>query len=189
MASRDLASHGSGWIPFGLFRKKKLKIALLIVHTEARYFEILTVEMDAKKALVADILEEIARHAKRKEIRERLYMGLCNHQGEAWTKSQLLSTCTKGNEVLLAIPDGSSAQECIREATPVLRQAQIWRAISTYLHNAPTIWSANDSVGTAVSTDDTVETLSDDTSFHFQISRAFPLPPSSTIGARMGRVY
>lgn len=97
-----------------------LKVVLLLMDPETRRFELLQLEFDSHKALVADVLAQIPISVTEVALRKQVYTGIAGTDGNAMPPQQLLSSFCKGNEVVVAIPDGVTAYECTRLARPIL---------------------------------------------------------------------
>jgi hypothetical protein len=97
-----------------------LKVVLLLMDPETRRFELLQLEFDSHKALVADVLAQIPLSVTEVALRQQVYTGIAGTDGTAMAPPQLLASFCHGNEVVVAIPDGVSAYECTRLARPIL---------------------------------------------------------------------
>lgn len=102
-----------------------LKIALLLVDAKTRRFELLQLEFDSDKALVSDALSQIPIHVTEKVLSSQTYVGVCGANGmERKRTSPLFDFCT-GNDVLVAIPSGTTSDECARLAKPILSDEKV----------------------------------------------------------------
>lgn len=113
-----------------------LKIALLLVDAKTRRFELLQLEFDSDKALVSDALSQIPIHVTEKVLSSQTYTGVCGANGLERKKSVPLFDFCKGNDVLVAIPSGTSAEECARLAKPILSDEKVIGMLSTSGINA-----------------------------------------------------
>lgn len=102
-----------------------LKIALLLVDAKTRRFELLQLEFDSDKALVSDALSQIPIHVTEKVLSSQTYSGVCGANGTERKKNIPLFQFCKGNDVLVAIPSGTSAEECARLAKPILSDEKV----------------------------------------------------------------
>lgn len=113
-----------------------LKIALLLVDAKTRRFELLQLEFDSDKALVSDALSQIPIHVTEKVLSSQTYSGVCGATGTERKKNVPLFQFCKGNDVLVAIPSGTSADECARLAKPILSDEKVIGMLSTSGINA-----------------------------------------------------
>lgn len=113
-----------------------LKIALLLVDAKTRRFELLQLEFDSDKALVSDALSQIPIHVTEKVLSSQTYTGVCGATGIERKRSVPLFDFCKGNDVLVAIPSGTSAEECARLAKPILSDEKVIGMLSTSGINA-----------------------------------------------------
>lgn len=113
-----------------------LKIALLLVDAKTRRFELLQLEFDSDKALVSDALSQIPIHVTEKVLSSQTYTGVCGASGIERKRSVPLFDFCKGNDVLVAIPSGTSAEECARLAKPILSDEKVIGMLSTSGINA-----------------------------------------------------
>ncbi|CAB9524273.1 expressed unknown protein [Seminavis robusta] len=113
-----------------------LKIALLLVDAKTRRFELLQLEFDSDKALVSDALSQIPIHVTEKVLSSQTYTGVCGASGVERKRSVPLFDFCKGNDVLVAIPSGTSAEECARLAKPILSDEKVIGMLSTSGINA-----------------------------------------------------
>jgi hypothetical protein len=135
VATSGAPSSAAGFLqPDGLLGDKKaddakkayiLKVVLLLMDPETRRFELLQLEFDSLKALVSDVLAQIPVSVTEEALRLQSYTGIAGKDGIEMVPSQLLATFCKGNEVLVAIPDGVPAKECSRLARPILSDDKV----------------------------------------------------------------
>jgi hypothetical protein len=102
-----------------------LKVVLLLMDPETRRFELLQLEFDSLKALVSDVLAQIPVSVTEEALRLQTYTGIAGKDGVEMAPTKLLATFCKGNEVLVAIPDGIPAKECARLARPILSDEKV----------------------------------------------------------------
>jgi hypothetical protein len=110
-----------------------LKVVLLLMDPETRRFELLQLEFDSHKALVADVLAQIPLSVTEVALRKQVYTGIAGTDGTAMPPQQLLSSFCKGNEVVVAIPDGVTAYECTRLARPILSDDNVVAMVRTFI--------------------------------------------------------
>jgi len=107
-----------------------LKVVLLLMDPETRRFELLQLEFDSHKALVSDVLAQIPVSVTEEALRLQAYTGIAGKDGQEMAPSKLLATFCKGNEVLVAIPEGVPAKECARLARPILSDEKVVTMVS-----------------------------------------------------------
>jgi hypothetical protein len=97
-----------------------LKVVLLLMDPKTRRFELLQLEFDSLKALVSDVLAQVPVSVTEDALRKQTYTGICGHAGKEMTREKLLATFCHGNDVLVAVPTGTSSKEVARLAKPIL---------------------------------------------------------------------
>ena len=102
-----------------------LKVVLLLMDPETRRFELLQLEFNSLKALVSDVLAQIPVSVTEEALRLQKYTGISGKDGMEMSPIKLLASFCKGNEVLVAIPEGVPAKECARLARPILSDEPI----------------------------------------------------------------
>jgi hypothetical protein len=102
-----------------------LKIVLLLMDTKSRRFELLQLEFDSNKALVSDVLGQIPFSVTETSLCEQTYSSICRVDSTEIIATELLSKFCNGNEVLVAMPAGSTAKECVRLARPILSDDKV----------------------------------------------------------------
>jgi hypothetical protein len=107
----------------------KLKVVLLLMDPATRRFELLQLEFDSMKAIVSDVLAQIPLSVTEKSLRFQVYTGIVGQSGKELTSSQLLSGFCKGNDILVAIPQGYSASDSARLAHPILGDSRVDRML------------------------------------------------------------
>lgn len=110
-----------------------LKVVLLLMDPETRRFELLQLEFDSLKALVSDVLAQIPVSVTEEALRVQTYTGIAGKDGVEMAPTKLLADFCKGNEVLVAIPDGVPAKECARLARPILSDEKVVNMVCTVL--------------------------------------------------------
>lgn len=108
-----------------------LKIALLLVDANSRRFELLQLEFDSDKALVSDALSQIPIHVTEKVLSTQSYTGVSGANAKEQKRTVALFDFCKGNDVLVAIPQGTSAEECARLAKPILSDQKVIGMVRT----------------------------------------------------------
>ena len=107
-----------------------LKVVLLLMDPETRRFELLQLEFDSDKALVSDVLTQIPVAVTEEVLKKQSYVGICGSVGTEMNAEILLSEFCKGNDVLVAVPDGVAASECARLARPILNDEKVINMVS-----------------------------------------------------------
>jgi hypothetical protein len=102
-----------------------LKLVLLLMDPETRRFELLQLEFDSDKALVADVLAQIPLSVTEEALRNQVYTGVTSRDGKEMTSAKLLVDFCQGNDVLVAVPQGLPAKECARLAKPILSDDKV----------------------------------------------------------------
>ena len=109
-----------------------LKVVLLLMDPETRRFELLQLEFDSLKALVSDVLAQIPVSVTEEALRVQKYTGIAGKDGIEMAPSNLLASFCKGNEVLVAIPEGVPSKECARLARPILSDEKVVKMVITF---------------------------------------------------------
>lgn len=102
-----------------------LQVVLLLMDPETRRFELLQLEFDSDKAVVADVLSQIALSATEESLRTQTYTGVADRTGAAKSAKDLLSAFCQANDVILAIPKGMKASQCSKLARPILGDPKV----------------------------------------------------------------
>ena len=102
-----------------------LKVVLLLMDPKSRRFELLQLEFDSLKALVADVLAQIPISVTEAALREQTYVGICGVDAKEMTSDKLLADFCVGNEVLVAMPRDVNAKECVHLARPILSDDKV----------------------------------------------------------------
>lgn len=125
--SGSLAPYGNGAGPQQSHKEQPymLKVVLLLMDPRTRRFELLQLEFDSSKALVADVLSQIPISATEDALKDQGYIGICGHDGKQMPQQFLLSQLSKGNEVLVAIPYGQEGANVAKYARPILNDSQV----------------------------------------------------------------
>jgi hypothetical protein len=111
-----------------------LKIVLLLMDTKSRRFELLQLEFDSQKALVSDVLGQIPFSVTESALSEQTYVSICGVDSKEVASSELLSNFCSGNEVLVAMPAGATAKECVRLARPILSDDKVVSMVRKFHH-------------------------------------------------------
>jgi len=106
-----------------------LKVVLLLMDPETRRFELLQLEFDSDKALVSDVLTQIPVAVTEEVLKQQRYVGISGSSGTQMNSAVLLSEFCKGNDVLVAVPDGVPAVECARLARPILNDDKVIKMV------------------------------------------------------------
>jgi hypothetical protein len=96
------------------------KIVLVLMDPASRRFELLQLEFDSTKALVSDVMAQIPISLTEHVLRQKTYVALAAHTGKPVPADALLSDCCADNEVLVGVPQGTPAKECVRLARPIV---------------------------------------------------------------------
>lgn len=107
-----------------------LQVVLLLMDPKTRRFELLQLEFDSDKAVVADVLSQIALSATEESLRTQTYTGVADRTGAAKSAKDLLSAFCQANDVILAIPKGMKASECSKLARPILGDPKVNTMVS-----------------------------------------------------------
>lgn len=102
-----------------------LQVVLLLMDPKTRRFELLQLEFDSDKAVVSDVLSQIALSATEESLRTQTYTGVADRTGAAKASADLLSGFCQANDVILAIPQGMKAAECAKLARPILGDPKV----------------------------------------------------------------
>lgn len=107
-----------------------LQVVLLLMDPKTRRFELLQLEFDSDKAVVADVLSQIALSATEESLRTQTYTGVADRTGAAKSAKDLLSAFCQANDVILAIPKGMKASQCSKLARPILGDPKVNTMVS-----------------------------------------------------------
>ncbi|GAX18606.1 hypothetical protein FisN_10Hh187 [Fistulifera solaris] len=113
-----------------------LKIVLLLMDPVTRRFELLQLEFDSLNATVNDILVQIPVSVTEEALREQKYVAICGPDAKEKSPTEMLSSFCAGNGVLVAIPEGLQARECVRLATPILSDSKVTQMLKASGINA-----------------------------------------------------
>ena len=102
-----------------------LQVVLLLMDPKTRRFELLQLEFDSDKAVVSDVLSQIALSATEESLRTQTYTGVADRTGAAKASTDLLSGFCRANDIILAIPQGMKAAECSKLARPILGDEKV----------------------------------------------------------------
>jgi len=136
VATRPLASFKDRIT--GLFssignRKGKVRIVLLLMDHESRRFELLLLKFNSRRAKVSDVLSQIPVSGAEELLRLQKYSGIVGKDRVEMPPSRLLADFCQGNEFMVAIPEGFSAEECIRHArTIILLGEKVFNMVCRY---------------------------------------------------------
>ena len=104
---------------------KPIQVVLLLMDPASRRFELLQLEFDSNKALVGDVLRQIQCSATETSLRDMDYAGVCDREGNEMIQSQRLAQFCRGNEVVMAMPNGMSGRETANLARPILNDPKV----------------------------------------------------------------
>ena len=110
-----------------------LQVVLLLMDPKTRRFELLQLEFDSDKAVVSDVLSQIALSATEESLRTQTYTGVADRTGAAKASADLLSGFCQANDVILAIPEGMKAAECAKLAKPILGDPKVNTMVRSYV--------------------------------------------------------
>jgi hypothetical protein len=110
-----------------------LKVVLLLLDPETRRFELLQLEFDSNKAMVADVLAQIPLSLTEPPLRKISYSSICGSDGIERTSPTILSTFCQGNDILVAVADSVTASECARLARPILSNDKVSSMVSAWM--------------------------------------------------------
>ena len=113
-----------------------IDVILLLVDSGSRRFELLQLEFDSSKAVVKDIISQIPFSATEETLKNQAYSEICVPGGAVMDANENISKYCKGNEVLLAVPAGISAEECQKLSKPILSDPNISKLVSGLLSNS-----------------------------------------------------
>jgi hypothetical protein len=99
---------------------KPIQVVLLLMDPASRRFELLQLEFDSNKAKVSDVLRQVKYSATEKTFRDMTYDGVCDQDGTEMIAVMKLSTFCKGNDVVIAIPNGMTGKDTAKLAGPIL---------------------------------------------------------------------
>ena len=107
-----------------------LKVILLLMDPKTRRFELLQLEFDSDKATVSDVLTQIPVAVTEDVLKNQAYVGICGSAGGEMNSDILLSEFCKGSDVLVAVPVGVTASECVSLAKPILKDEKVIHMVS-----------------------------------------------------------
>ena len=123
-------SKPNGGGPSSAIPAKPIQVVLLLMDPSSRRFELLQLEFDSNKALVSDVLRQIQSSATEKTLRDMNYTGVCDRDGMEMISSMKLSRFCKGNDVVMATPNGMSGNETAKLASPILGDPKVGDMVS-----------------------------------------------------------
>jgi len=118
------------------------RVIILLLDHYTRKFELVHCYIDNDHALVKDLLYSIPRNATYKPLQTQTYLGLCRPTtGEEMINSFMTKEYDmQNNEVLIAIPKGSTADQCVYQAGPILKNEKLIHLIK----EADTRWKLHE---------------------------------------------
>lgn len=108
-----------------------LRTVLLLMDANSRRFELLELEFDSEKALVADVLSQIPISVTEESLREQEYEAIITITGENMIPEKRLADFCKGSDILVAVPKGLSPEDAHRLAKPILSNAKVVGMVSS----------------------------------------------------------
>ena len=129
-APAKAATPGSAKKSDGTASGPALQVVLLLMDPKTRRFELLQLEFEAEKAVVADVLTQISLSATEQSLRTQKYTGVADRTGASKEKTVVLSSFCKANDIILAIPEGMKASECSKLARPILGDPKVNTMVS-----------------------------------------------------------
>lgn len=108
-----------------------LQVVLLLMDPVTRRFELLQLEFDSHKAVVNDVLAQAPHSVTEAALRKQTYVGICDRHGAELINTVRLAEFCKANEVVVAIPQGITGQECARLARPILSDSKVISMVRT----------------------------------------------------------
>lgn len=104
---------------------KPIQVVLLLMDPASRRFELLQLEFDSNKAMVSDVLRQIQCSATETTLRDMNYVGVCDQSGMEMISSMKLSKFCKGDDIVLAMPDGMRGVDTAKLAGPILSDPKV----------------------------------------------------------------
>ena len=107
-----------------------LQLVLLLMDPSSRRFELLQLEFDSDKARVSDIIAQIPLSVTEEAIRNLSFTGVIDSSAQVMNGSvRLVDFCT-GKTILVALPEGTTAKECMKLARPILCDKKVEQMVS-----------------------------------------------------------
>lgn len=107
-----------------------LQLVLLLMDPSSRRFELLQLEFDSDKARVSDIIAQIPLSVTEEAIRNLSFTGVIDSSAQVMNGSvRLVDFCT-GKTILVAVPEGTTAKECMKLARPILCDKKVEQMVS-----------------------------------------------------------
>jgi hypothetical protein len=110
-----------------------LQVVLLLMDPVTRRFELLQLEFDSHKAVVNDVLAQAPHSVTEAALRKQKYTGICDRHGKELINTVRLAEFCKPNEVVVAIPQGVSGEDCARLARPILSDSKVIAMVSSMM--------------------------------------------------------
>jgi hypothetical protein len=111
---------------------KPIRIVLLLMDPTSHRFELLQLEFDSEKARVSDVLRQVQHSATEEILRDMTYDGVCDRDGNEMISVMKLSMFCKGNEVIVAIPNGLTGRDAARLAGPILLDPKVGEMVRPF---------------------------------------------------------
>jgi hypothetical protein len=109
---------------------KPIQVVLLLMDPNSRRFELLQLEFDSAKALVSDVVRQVQSSATEDTLRSLTYGGVCDQDGTEMIQSLKLSNFCKGNEIVMAMPEGLTGKATLKLAQPILSDPKVADMVS-----------------------------------------------------------
>ena len=104
---------------------KPIQVVLLLMDPSSRRSELLQLEFDSSKANVSDVIQQIQCSATESTLRDMKYVGVCDVYGTEMISVMKLSQFCKGNDMVMAIPDGLTGEDTANLAGPILDDPKV----------------------------------------------------------------
>ncbi|KAL3811974.1 hypothetical protein ACHAXA_009592 [Cyclostephanos tholiformis] len=110
---------------------KPIRIVLLLMDPSSHRFELLQLEFDSDRARVSDVLRQVQHSATETILRDMTYAGVCDQDGTEMIAVMKLSKFCKGNDVIIAIPNGMTGTDAAKLAGPILLDPKVGEMLSS----------------------------------------------------------
>lgn len=102
-----------------------LQVVLLLLDPTSRRFELLQMEFDKQRAIVADVLAQVPISSAEVAFRQQEYAGICTREGTDMMNTVHLSEFCSTNEVVVAVPKGMTSQNVAKFSRPILNDPKV----------------------------------------------------------------
>ena len=116
----------------------EIHIALLLINSRTRRFEILQLHFDSRNAKVEDIFSQISTKVIEPSLKNQTYVDICTPTGYKLDKSKILSDYVAKAAVLIAVPvsetpdEGDGLEAATKMAKPLLGNPKVEKILSAY---------------------------------------------------------